>query len=222
MSAASPSVAPSNRPDPTPDPAQANAPAATRNGRLLGLLRKLVNYGNQLLNTLLQRPAVETLVMLVLPFGTRNLAVIVKRIARALLIAHALEDRLVRRPLPEIAWTGRVRSPAASKPRGPRKAAPRSELADMPTAEEIADALRDRPVGEVIAQICRDLGIVMENPLWREIMAVVLEFHGNATKLTKDIVQRLCDWLLDPGWLTPGGLAAMDAQARRLAAARPP
>ena len=61
----------------------------------------------------------------------------------------------------------------------------------MPTAAEIAAAVRDRPAGEVIADICRDLGIVPSHPLWDKIWMVVTEFGGNVMRL-------YCAWETDP------------------------
>jgi hypothetical protein len=39
----------------------------------------------------------------------------------------------------------------------------------MPTAEQIAAEVRRRPIGAVIADICRDLRILPSHPLWRDI-----------------------------------------------------
>ena len=64
-------------------------------------------------------------------------------------------------------------------------------LPDVPTAEEIAAALRHRPAGAVIADICRDLGIVPAHPLWREVMLVVAEHGGCLVKLLKDSMHRV-------------------------------
>ena len=75
-------------------------------------------------------------------------------------------------------------------------------LPDVPTAEEIAAALRHRPVGEVIAEICRDLGIMPSKPLWDEVAMVVNEFGGNDVRLVKDVLDRVCARFAD--------LAALD------------
>jgi hypothetical protein len=92
----------------------------------------------------------------------------------------------------------------------------------MPTAEEIAAALRNRPAGAVIADICRDLGIVPAHPLWREVMAVLAEYRGNFTKLFKSVTKRLTAWFTDPSWRANEGWAAVEAQAEALWPTVPP
>jgi len=52
-------------------------------------------------------------------------------------------------------------------------------LARMPTAEEIADQLRRRPIGAIVADICFDLGIQPGHELWRELFLVILDNGGN-------------------------------------------
>jgi hypothetical protein len=71
-----------------------------------------------------------------------------------------------------------------------------SQLPDIPTAEEIAEAARHRPVGAVIADICRDLGIVQSHPLWGDILMAVNEFGGNFVQLFKDTLKRVSTWFL--------------------------
>ena len=60
----------------------------------------------------------------------------------------------------------------------------------MPSPKEIAAAVRRRPIGAVIADICRDLGIMPADPLWRELNLAILEHRGNAFRLFKDILER--------------------------------
>ena len=222
MSAAFATAALPNRPDPSPDPASADAPTQSRTGRLLGLLRKLIDYGLELACSLQHNPAVATLVIVARHFGTRDIALILARITRALQLAGALEAKLVRRPLPETTAQDFFRMPADRAPRTGRKAAPRPGLPDMPTAEDIAAALRDRPLGEVIADICHDLGIMPVHPLWGEIMMVVGEFGGSLVKLTKGFLKRLCAWEADPSLLKYDGWAERWLQAATVGATGPP
>ncbi len=52
----------------------------------------------------------------------------------------------------------------------------------LPTPEQIAALLRRRPVGAVLAEICRDLGILpghLEPELWRELHRAITEYGGN-------------------------------------------
>jgi hypothetical protein len=219
MSAASATAAPPNRPDPTPDPAAAHAPTPSRTTRLLGLLRKLIEYGLELANSLQQSPAVTTLLTVAVHFGTRDIALILSRITRGLQLANALEAKLIRHPLRETVTQDFFRAPVHRKPRSGRPAAPRPKLPDVPTPEEIAAALRDRSAGDVIADICRDLGIVPAHPLWREIMRAVTEFGGNFVRLFKGTMARLFAWSTDPSRRKDDGWAERWVQA---AATGPP
>ena len=228
MSAASPAAALPNRPDPPADPATASASASTRTGRLLGLLHRLIDYGKDLAHSLQQRTASTTAPSAAARhFGTLNIVLILSRIARGLRLAAALEARLVAHPLreaptPAIVRASSSRAPRSAPPAAPRASRPASRLSDVPTAEEIAEALRHRPVGEVIADICRDLGIVQSHPLWGDVMMVVLEFGGNYLKLFNDAMDRLCSWITDPAGLYHDGSPAPSPQAAAACSTGPP
>ena len=58
--------------------------------------------------------------------------------------------------------------------------------------------MRRRPVGAVIADICRDLGIVPSNPLWRELSLAIIANGGNLATLVKDTCKRVSVWLINP------------------------
>jgi hypothetical protein len=68
----------------------------------------------------------------------------------------------------------------------------------LPTPGDIAAEVRRRPVGAVIADICRDLGIVPSNPLWRELSLAIIENGGNLATLFKDTFKRVSTWLINP------------------------
>jgi hypothetical protein len=180
------------------------APACkpSRAGGLLGLVRKLVSYGTFLAATLRQRglgnhPAVQGRT-----FGTTNVTLILARIVRGLLRAAALEARLQRRAArldaPPRPHALQVRTPsAATEPREPRRRASPSDtdddaalLAHMPTPEQIAAEVRRRPIGEVIADIVRDLGIIPAHPLWRELASAIMIERGHLAALYIDITKR--------------------------------
>jgi hypothetical protein len=72
-----------------PDPP--GAPTKGRLGRLLALVRKLIDYGRELTATLQRDPASRPR-----QFGTGDIALILARIAQGLNRARALEERLVR------------------------------------------------------------------------------------------------------------------------------
>jgi hypothetical protein len=157
---------------------------------LLDLVRKLIDYGKELAATLNQRTA-DNPYFAVLTFGTNDLALILARITRGLQRANALEARLVRhaaRPERSLAPT---RSAPSDKPRPARPAPPRAEtiLSQMPTEEQIAAAARRRPIGAVIADICRDLAIRPSHPLWREIQKAINRHGGSYVRLLKDALK---------------------------------
>ena len=178
------------------------APASqpSRSAGLLSLVRKLVCYGTFLAATLRQHglgdhPAIQGRL-----FGTTNVTLILARIARGLLRAAALEARLqcsaarLDAPLRPLA----PRAPAAAaEPRAPHRRARLSDadddaalLARMPTPEEIAAEVRRKPIGQVIADIVRDLGIVPAHPLWRELAPAIMVEGGRLDALAVDIMNR--------------------------------
>jgi hypothetical protein len=60
----------------------------------------------------------------------------------------------------------------------------------MPTAEQIAAEIRHRPVGAIIADICRDLGIMPDHPLWRELRLAIMLHGGSLAGFTKGMFER--------------------------------
>jgi hypothetical protein len=97
------------------------------------------------------------------------------------------------------AWTHRAgleARPPRTGPRGTQQSAPCSHsdaslLADLPTPEQIAaqhaagldPLVRHRPIGAVLADICRDLGILPNNPLWPELSVLVVRHGGSLASL---------------------------------------
>jgi len=194
---APPTSAQPNRPDPHQDRPATGADAPTRTGRLLGLLRTLIDYGRQLAGTLQQRTAATDTADVTRDFGTFDIGEILARIARGLLRAAALETRLSSRLARQQAAPAAV--PSAPSRRQPRatppvdritRAAADPGLARLPTPEAIAAEVRRRPVGAVIADICRDLGIMPNHPLWRELQALIDEYRGNYASLVIEILNR--------------------------------
>ncbi len=168
-------------------------PKPSRSGRLLNLVRKLIDYGHELAATLQQR-ATADLRSIAQSFGTSDLALILMRIRRGLLCANALEARLVQSAVRLDAERRSRSAPARHAPRPACPVAPRDEAPDapleLPTEAEIAAWVRRRPIGTVIADICRDLGILPSHPLWRELeRAIILEGSGYA-RLVSEIIDR--------------------------------
>jgi hypothetical protein len=174
-------------------PTSAEQPKPSRAGRLLDLVRRLIDYGKELAASLHQRAATDPR-SVVRSFGTCDLALILVRIKRGLLRADALEARLVRNAARLDAGPTPRSAPAQHNARSAKPAVPRPEDPDaplsLPTEAEIAAWVRRRPIGAVIADICRDLGIVGNHPLWRELQRAITGEGGNYTRLVTELIDR--------------------------------
>jgi hypothetical protein len=173
----------------------ASTPEPCPAGRLLTLVRSLIDYGTRLAAALRQHgDAARSAVAF--PFGSTDIALILARIARGLLRAEALEARIIRdaacldaEPKPRQAKTHRKSPPARAATAEPDYTAD-AGLACLPTPEQIAAEVRRRPIGAVIADICRDLGIMPSHPLWTELRDLIMHHGGNLARLVKDIFDR--------------------------------
>jgi hypothetical protein len=202
MSAPPAAAGPPDRPDPHQDRPATSADALSRTGRLLTLVRTLIAYGRHLAAGL-QRTSATDLTDITRHFGSVDIGEILARITRGLLRAAALEARLLSRPIREPATLATLTAPS---PRQPRAAQPVDEtaaageprIAHLPTPGDIAAEIRGRPAGAVLADICRDLGIVASNPLWWELSLAIISYGGNLAPLVKDIGKRLGVWLINP------------------------
>jgi hypothetical protein len=180
----------------------APAQKPSRAGGLLGLVRKLVSYGTFLAATIRQRGLGNHPLIQGRQFGTTNIALILARIARGLLRAAALEARLhrsaARLDAPPRPRAPQIRLPSvAAEPRAPRRPASPGDtnddealLAHLPTLEQIAAEDRRRPIGEVFADIVRDLGMVPAHPLWRELAPAILFERGRYAALVIETMKR--------------------------------
>ena len=194
------------------------SPQADRGrGRLLGLVRRLLDFGRDLVATLQRQNTPTPAHRLAMRFRTFNLAIIVARITHGLRLAAALEARLVRTPpiqerMPGIRPIRRrmPRSPAPdtepAQPAGPRPRARAPARAGAmspdtwphtpPTAEDIAAAIRGRPAGAVIVEICRQLGIDTSHPLWPEINDAIIRYGGNLSRMVASWFDGLGEFLI--------------------------
>jgi hypothetical protein len=226
MSATAATPNPSSQPD--PDPAATDKPG--RAALLIALVRKLIDYGKELAASLQQRGFTADLVNTPLAFGTSDIARILACITRGLLRASALEARIVRDAAFLDAGPRPQKLPTLRTPRPP--AAPAAErhtddadprLARLPTPEQITDEARRRPIGAVIADICRDLGIMPNHKLWRELQLIIIEYGGNVATLLKDMFQRP-RLAFAAGWriVTPPASPAFSDAPRPCAATGPP
>jgi hypothetical protein len=195
-----------------PDPDRAVPPCV---GKVLGLVRTLIAYGQNLTDTLCQHAANPHLLpcfaFVANIFGTTDLAPILARIARGLLRAAALEERLSKRAArgQELTPTP-IRlpqsSPRAARPAAlPRDPADDPSLASPPTLEQILAKDRRRPIGAALVDICLDLGIApgqMDRATWNQLQRAVIEYGGNLVtlifapdrwKLSEDLISNLSD-----------------------------
>jgi hypothetical protein len=194
----------------------------SRLGRVLSLVRKLIDYGRQLAGTVQQRASAPGFALFARPFGTADLAAILARITNGLRRAAALEARLCQRaargqdlaPAP-------IRMPAAYTPRDARQSAPPvaqpepqpashtedPRLARLPTEAEIAAEVRRRPIGAVIVDICHDLGITpgqLDRAFWEELSHAIIAYGGSLAgflvKLSRLLFAHAPGDLPDPIW----------------------
>jgi hypothetical protein len=183
----------------------ADIPPPSRTGRLLALVRKLVDYGKQLASTFREQPTPNDPRHLTRLYGTSDITLILARIAQGLLRARYLEEkitaaaaRLDARPLPKSAPAPRTPRalPCAAQPRTPRpQPTPQPPdtsllLANLPTPDLIAAKVRRQKIGAALADICRDLGIPPSHELWDELYRIINEYGGNASRLYFDWLEQ--------------------------------
>jgi hypothetical protein len=207
--------------DPPPQPGPAAAAVTSRFAPLLTLVRKLIDYGRELATTLRERNDNTAPTAVVRAFGITDLPRIIARIMCGLHRAEALEQKIVRTdarpdapPGPQAARS--PRTPRADRPAVPRASQPDPDLLPLPTPEQIAAKIRHQPIGAVIADICRDLGITPVHPLWRELQLAIILHNGNAARLLIEVVNRA--WVI----LRQALPAAMQAEPAASACATGP
>lgn len=185
-----------------PDPAgPAGAPPPTSLHRVFCVLRFLIAYGTRLTETLRQRAAIPMLPGMMPAFGPINLSMVLARIACGLKRAAMLEERL-------------NREPSGAAPQEPEPAAPprESRLRDtdalalprvrpdpddftfLPSAARIAAEVRTRPIGAVILDICRDLGLTPQQcgrEFWTELTEIVEAYGGDLSAWIGGLRQRV-------------------------------
>ncbi len=208
-----------------PDPARVAPAMPAALGRVLSLVRKLIDYGKQLAATVQQRAAAPGFALFAKPFGTADLAAVLDRITNGLRRAAALEARLCQRAARGQDLTpSSIRMPATPGPRAARQVAPPDaqpepqpadhtedpRLARLPTEETIGAEVRRRPVGAVIADICRDLGITpgrLDRAFWDELSHAIIAYGGSLAGFLGNLRRRLFAFgsgghsdRADPGW----------------------
>ncbi len=208
------------------DAPTAAAPPSTRATRLLSLVRRIIDYGRQFGRALRGNQN---------PPGDSAIAAILGRIARGLLRAETLEARLVRnaarldaerKPRAAFSGTSRTDRPEASLPRFEDRPRPADRSAfgvtRLPTPEQIVALVNRQPIGAVIADICRDLGIRPDHPLWPELRQIIRQEGGSLARLAIDIVRERHFWRPALSWLIAPAWPAPPRQALALASTGPP
>ena len=190
---------------------------------LLRLVRRCIAYGEALVGALQRRNTPTAPQDIAWRFGTISLTLVIARLTRGLRLAEALAQRLQRGAARRDAIAqGTMRPPSAPRrppaspasPRPPRAPRPDevAELANLPSAQEIAARVRNRPVGAVIVEICRDLGIDGEHPLWGEVLRAITLHGGNRGDLIRATLRRASEALA--AGVVPVLSPAMDALFR--------
>jgi hypothetical protein len=170
--------------------------------QLLSLVHRLIAFGRQLVATLRDQPESPAAQHVGYCFGTFDLAAIIARITSGLRLAAALEQRIIRnadRLDAKDCRTAARPDPARTPPQAkPADAA--TNVVRLPSSAAIARQVRNRPIGEVLADICRDLGITPSHPLWRELHLAITGHGGNYARLVIGLIQRIriSDFDMDP------------------------
>jgi len=181
--------------DAVANPPTPNRPTPPRIAQVLGVVRTLIIYGQNLAETLNQHASQPHILpcfsFIARVFVTKDIAVILARITRGLLRAAALEQRLQNR-----AARGRDIQPAALRPPSRRKrraaepatspAAYDPRQANPPMLEQIVAQDRRRSIGAILVDICLDLGIIpgqMDPASWNELARDLTLYGGDLENL---------------------------------------
>ena len=184
-------TAPPSTAEPTSRPARDGAGVPERIAGLLRLLQLIVGFGKVFAESLHQCSPRDFRIYAG-RYRRPDFAEILARIKRGLMLAAALEEKLLKRaktgrdvvPVP-YRWNTSHQASSGSAPK--RTRVRHSNIVDMPadrlpTAEQIAAELRRRPIGAVLADICRDVGIRpgdLTTEQWKELHDAILEFGGD-------------------------------------------
>jgi hypothetical protein len=204
-----------------PDAHRADGDVPSAIGRVLSLVRKLIDYGRQFADTVQQRASAPGFVQFARPFGTTDLGVILARITCGLRRAATLEARLCRHAArgkdlkPAPIRLPAARAPCPARPVAPPESQPANptnspRLARLPTEEQIAAEVRRRPIGAVIVDVCCDLGIApghLDRAFWDEINHAIRMYGGSLARFLNRLHERLDVFFsadrsdrAEPGW----------------------
>lgn len=165
---------------------------------LIGVIKRLIGAGLERLAVLQADPTPEEVQDTGIAFGTFNLCVIFARIMRGLNLATALQkyiasqSRHIDNPPPLRTLPVRKHLPRPRrKPRLTEAADNATLLLRIPTEQEIAAMLRHRTIGAVLAQICADLGINVNHPMWQDVRYLIAIHGGHQPPVIARHFQRL-------------------------------
>lgn len=200
-----------SEPTPTPDQDRAASRKAVPPGiaQVLYVLRFLIDYACHIAAFAEECAVRGDISPVTVRFG-KSIAIeqLIIRVASGLRRALMLQEMLQQR-----AATGCDIEPVQRRPSGPsgrskqdgedQDKPPKTER--LPSAEEIAAELQRKPIGEVVAQICHDIGIVpsdLTQEQWDALQAVIATYGGSTMRLWPAIQHDLeAQWeavMLDP------------------------
>jgi len=169
---------------------------APRACRLINLLNWIITYGQELAAALQQGSQPHRFATIAYRFQTTDLAAILARIARGLMLAGALRAHLVQQQAlgrdvqpspPRLPCTPSLRDPkAATRPRVRHTNIIDLPLDRLPSADAIAAELRRRPIGAILVDICRDLCMLpgdLNREQHDELIQAVIAYDGNLATL---------------------------------------
>jgi hypothetical protein len=222
--------------EPSTNQPSTNQPGRT--ARLLGMVRRLIDYGRKLAGTLHNNPAALEPAVIQHKFGTADMKLILRRITRGILLAVALQAKLIARiehpepapaptsdPEPDAPSRHRPKRAARPNPDARRAAADAALLVRMPSAKEIAAQMRYRPVGAVILDIFRAFGILPGegDGMWHQMSADIVTAGGDVAGLFNEIGKRQHKWFVERhGRNTPFDCADLTWAVEKLHGTGPP
>ena len=177
--------------------AEPRSGTASRNARLLAVVRGLIALGTAILGAVQRNDTRPTAMFEVFNrFGTRQVGLFVARLRRGLALAAALEQRVlgvaarmdavrpepVERPLDEVR---RERPVRRARKKSPVDTDDTALLTGLPSADVIAAMARDGRIGEVLEAICRDIGVTSGDEIWLALVHEIDAHGGSWMRLWK-------------------------------------
>ena len=159
----------------------------TRSGRLLIVVRGLIDFAVTLGRALTGPPPSALYAAVLSRFGNLKPELIQARIRHALLLAEELEKRILQT----------ARALDCYRPR-PAACANAEESRDQKTpktsksrhAADAPFALRRKSIGALFAELCVELEIIAGDTLWLPIVAAVIKHRGSGHRLMRGMQAR--------------------------------